>query len=103
MIVDVQLEGVVGAFADVDAAEAPVQVSGDVGGLRTLQVLTVRGLDVRRHLIQRQTEARQRRVANDHHLGKLLGGSGVAGRPRRVGLSRGRRRRHNDCYENCAK
>src|SRR5204863_8756545 len=61
VIVDVQLEGVVGALADVHAAEAPVQVSGDVGGLSALQVLTVRGLDVRRHLIQRQTEARQRR------------------------------------------
>ena len=99
MIVDVQLEGVVGALADVHAAEAPVQVSGDAGSLSALQVLTIRGLDVRRHLIQRQTEAWQRRVADDHHLGKLLGGSGIAGQPRRIGLSRERGMCHNACYE----
>ena len=103
MIVDVPLKGIVGAFADVDAAECSVEVFGDLGTLRTLQVLTVCGLDIRGHLIQRQTEAQQRCVADHDHLGKLLGGRGITRQLRGVRFGRERGLRQNACDHHCAR
>jgi len=96
VIVDVPLEGLVGAFADVDAAECPVEVFGDVGSLHTLSAWLSARLDIRAAPDSRRPTEQRALPINDY-LRKLLGGRGITRSSGESRLRPQRGLRHNAC------